>query len=91
MFLQTVGLLPDNVVILSSSRKVSEDRIKDKVRQLNPKIDKVQLEALSKNSVDESVLNLSAVKEIYKGFFSEIETTEKNKSSIIEEIAVSLF
>jgi hypothetical protein len=91
MFLQTVGLLPDNIIILNSSRKTSEDRIRDKLRQINPKIDKSSLEIYPKNSVDECLLNLSSVKEIYKGFYSEIDTSGKSKSTIIEDIAVRFF
>jgi hypothetical protein len=46
-------------------------------------------ETLAKESVDESELNLAAVKETFKGFYSEINTNEKNKSVIIEEVAVN--
>ena len=81
MFLQSLGLLPDNVVVLTTSRNKAEERI---VEKLNVD-DKEHLAVLS---VDETELNLEAVKEIYKGFFSEINTNDKRTDIIIEEIAV---
>jgi hypothetical protein len=81
MFLQSLGLLPDNVVVLTTSRNKAEERI---VEKLNVD-DKEHLAVLS---VDETELNLEAVKEIYKGFFSEINTSDKRTDIIIEEIAV---
>lgn len=85
MFLQSVGLLPDNVIVLTASRVKSEDRIKEKLRKIGNTSD---LQTTSKFSVDESELHISAVKEIYKGFYSELNNSEKNKSEIIDEIAV---
>ena len=85
MFLQTVGLLPDNVIILSTTRTKAEERIKDKLSASSEK------DNLAGLSVDETELNLAAVKEIYKGFFCEINTNEKTTDSIIEEIAVKIF
>jgi hypothetical protein len=85
MFLQTVGLLPDNVIILSTTRTKAEERIKDKLSASSEK------DNLARLSVDETELNLAAVKEIYKGFFCEINTNEKTTDSIIEEIAVRIF
>ena len=38
MFLQTVGLIPDNMIILESSRKKVEDRVKDKLKQIHSKV-----------------------------------------------------
>ncbi len=81
MFLQTLGLLPDNVVILSTTRNQAEERIKEKLIVDNK-------EHLAVLSVDETELNLEAVREIYKGFYSEIDTSDKRTDTAIEEIAV---
>ncbi len=85
MFLQSVGLLPDNVLILSTSREKSEERVKDKLSQLNH----LNINSIIKQSIDESELNLSAVREIYKGFYCEINCLGKKNADVIDEIAVS--
>lgn len=84
MFLQSIGLLPDNVVILSTSREKLEERIREKLKNTNG------ADIIVKNSADEAELNLRAVKEVFKGFYTEINTSEKNKSTIIDDIAVWL-
>jgi hypothetical protein len=70
---------------LSTTRTKAEERIKDKLSASSEK------DNLARLSVDETELNLAAVKEIYKGFFCEINTNEKTTDSIIEEIAVRIF
>jgi hypothetical protein len=85
MFLQSIGLLPDNVVVLSNNRKKAEDRIVEKLKQGGHK---EKIETLAKNSIDESELNIGAVKEIYKGFSCDISTVGKSQNSIVEEITV---
>lgn len=88
MFLQSVGLLPDNVIVLTSSRQRSEERIQEKLIA-NHKDKNFDFKGPAKQSVDESDLNLNSVKEVFKGFFADILTSDKTKSSIIEEIAVN--
>lgn len=90
MFLQSVGLIPDNMIFISSTRELSEESIKERVK--NEKLSQNELLALIKESADQSDLNLSALKDIYKGFYSEIkkETKEKKEQEvIIEDIAVN--
>ena len=90
MFLQSVGLIPDNMIFISSTRELSEESIKERVK--NEKLSQNELIALIKESADQSDLNLSALKDIYKGFYSEIkkETKEKKEQEvIIEDIAVN--
>jgi hypothetical protein len=86
MFLQTVGLLPDNVIVLSTSRTKAEERIKDKLTNAPTN----ERENLARLSVDETELNLAAVKEIYKGFYCDVNSNEKKTDSLIEEIAVRI-
>ena len=88
MFLQTVGLIPDNMIILESSRKKVEDRVKDKLKQIHSKDPAYSFDKSIKESVDETDLNLKAVKEVFKGFYSDIPTSDRNKSDLIDEIAV---
>jgi len=90
MFLQSVGLMPDNVVCLESSRKKVEERIQEKLKQFHSKDSAYSFEKAVKESVDESELNLKAVKEVFKGFYSEIPTSNRKKSDLIDEIAVKL-
>jgi deoxyadenosine/deoxycytidine kinase len=88
MFLQTVGLMPDNIICLESSRKKVEERITEKLRQIHSSEANYNYEKSVKESVDESDLNLKAVKEVFKGFYAEIPTSNRNKSNLIDEIAV---
>ena len=85
MFLQSIGLLPDNIIILSSSRDKVEKRVADKLKANlgNP----TNVDQLVKESVDQYELNLDSVRAIYKGFFSELKSQGKDAS--IEEIGVN--
>lgn len=92
MFLQSVGLIPDNMIILTSTRELSEESVG--VRMENEKLYLTELKSLIKESTDHSDLNLIALKEIYRGFYSEIKKETKDKKEqevIIEDIAVKLF
>ena len=88
MFLQTVGLMPDNIICLESSRNRVEERIHEKLRQIHSSEESYNYAKSVKESVDESDLNLKAVKEVFKGFYAEIPTSNRNKSNLIDEIAV---
>ena len=90
MFLQTVGLIPDNIICLESSRKKVEETINEKLRQIHANDSAYSFERAIKESVDESELNMKAVKEVFKGFFSEIPTSSRKKSDLIDEIAVTM-
>ena len=88
MFLQTVGLMPDNIICLESNSSKKEKRISEKLKQNHSEDDFYNYKKSIKESVDESDLNLKSVKEVFKGFYSEIKTTNRNKSELIDEIAV---
>lgn len=87
MFLQSVGLLPDNVIILSTSRGKAEERIGEKLANMR-KDYCLETSTLVKQSLDETDLHLAAVKEIYKGFYCEINSTGRQTHDVIDEIAV---
>jgi hypothetical protein len=91
MFLQSVGLMPDNVICLESNRKKVEERIHEKLKQMHSNDNAYSFPSAIKESVDESELNLKAVKEVFKGFYAEIPTSNRKKSEIIDEIAVNKF
>ena len=88
MFLQTVGLMPDNIICLESNSSKKEKRILEKLKQNHAEDNSYNYERSIKESVDESDLNLKSVKDVFKGFYSEIKTTNRNKSELIDEIAV---
>jgi hypothetical protein len=85
MYLKSVGILPDCVVLLNTNRTKAEEHIISKLKQLGVK---ENLEINAKNSIDESELSLNAIKEIYRGFLSEISTVNKSQNSVAEEISV---
>lgn len=88
MFLQTIGLMPDNIICLESNRNKVEERILEKLKQNHSKDAAYNFQGSVKESVDESELNLKAVKEVFNGFYSEIPTSNRSKSDLIDEIAV---
>jgi hypothetical protein len=87
MFLKSVGILPDCVVVLNTSRNKAEEHL---ISKLNQSGVKENLEKIVKNSTDESELSLNAIKEVYKGFLNEISTVNKSQNSIAEEISVNM-
>ncbi len=74
------------MIILSTERNKAEERIKEKLQQ-SSRVENVEL--LSKVAYEEIDLNIQSVKEVFKGFYSEILT--KNKTDTIDEIAVYSF
>ena len=86
MFLQSIGLLPDNIIILSTSREKSEQRITEKLKITDP--NSQELAKMTKDAIDQYDLNIKSVRNIFKGFFSEIDHQEKSKELILEELAV---
>lgn len=85
MYLKSVGILPDCVVLLDTTRTKAEENLISKLKQSGSK---ENIERIAKNSIDESELSLNAIKDIYKGFLSEISTLNKSQNSIAEEISV---
>jgi len=86
MYLKSVGILPDCVVVLNTIRTNAEENIISKLKQSGVK---ENLEKTAKNSYDESELAMNAIREIYKGFLCEIPTFNKSQNSIAEEISVN--
>jgi hypothetical protein len=89
MFLQSVGLIPDNMIFINTKRDLSEISVSERLKaeKSNPN----ELKTLVKESVDQSDLNINSLKDIYKGFFSENQRQSKEKKEeevIIEDIAV---
>jgi len=87
MFLQSIGLLPDSLIILTTSNSKLENRIKEKYNRIN-KGGKPLSEQIIKRSLDDSELNLSAIREVYKGFYCEINRSDMINADVIDEIAV---
>jgi hypothetical protein len=86
MFLQSIGLLPDNIIILSTSREKAEQSVCEKLKKNFPTAP--NLDQMTKDSVDQYDLNIKAVRSIFQGFYSEINAEKKTNESTIEELAV---
>ena len=80
IFLQSFGLLPDNVILLKTSKEKSLESIEEKIRTNldNERIEKTdeEIKHLANISLDESNINLCALKDIFKGFYQEINVDE---------------
>lgn len=87
MFLQSIGLIPDNLIVLSNDRANQEKGIENKLVS-NQGINMPNLKQAIKESVDQYELNIQAVKHIFKGFYSEINASNMEEVPIIEELTV---
>ena len=76
IFLQSSGLLPDNIIMLKTSREKSLEAIQEKIKNNleNEHIEKTEdeIKKLASISYDETNNNLRNLKEIFNGFYQEI-------------------
>ena len=86
MFLQSVGIMPDHFIILSNSRKTCETRLAEKLK--GDKLSQKEQNNLIKDAIDQYDLNIQALRDIFKGFYSEIKS--ENMKSTIEELNVKI-
>ena len=108
IFLQSIGLLPDNIIILTTSREKAEEQIFQKLKeryspqneeqkeehsvesesnQNNCKTDE-QLKEMAKISMEQSEMNISAVKDVFSGFYCEIPVDKyTDDEEIVNELA----
>ena len=90
IFLQSVGLLPDNIIILKTTREKAEERVAQKLKEKEFVQDKTEdeIKQLAKNSIDEAELNIRAVEDVYKGFFCELPVNKfESKEEVVDELA----
>ena len=94
IFLQSSGLLPDNIIMLSTSLQKSEDAVFEKIKDNldNNGIEKNEneIKTMAKISVNEYDINLKSLKEIFGGFYHEINVDEFEQESDVIENLVSL-
>ena len=92
IFLQSFGLLPDNVILLKTSKEKSLESIAEKIKTNfeNEGIEKTEdeIKSLSNISYDESNINLSALKDIFNGFYQEVNVDEfEQEFDIVDTLA----
>jgi adenylate kinase len=95
IFLQSSGLLPDNIIMLTTSERNSKDAVYEKIKDNfdNNGIEKdtKEIGSMAEISVNESVINLKSLKEIFGGFFYEINVDDfEQESDVIESLATLL-
>lgn len=89
IFLQSVGLLPDNVIILTTTREKAETKVFNKLKEkgILKKSDE-ELKILAKNSIDEAELNIRAVEDVFAGFYCELPVEKfETPSEVVDELA----
>ena len=91
IFLQSSGLLPDNIILLTTNKQKSEDAVFEKISENlenNGKTkDEKEIKSLAKISVEESDINLKALKEIFGGFYYEIQVDNFEQEEVVENLA----
>ena len=109
IFLQSIGLLPDNIIVLKTSREKSEESIMEKLKErfspenkedqpqehsaesesnANGHKSDEQLKEMAKISMEESEMNISAVEDVFSGFYCEIPVDKySDEDEIVNELA----
>ena len=91
IFLQSSGLLPDNIIVLTTSKQNSENSVFEKISENlennGLKKDENQIRSLAKISVTESEINLKTIKEIFGGFYYEINVDNFEQEEVVENLA----
>ena len=92
IFLQSFGLLPDNVILLKTSKEKSLESIEEKIKNNfeNDGIEKTEEEIknLSAISYDESNINLKALKDIFNGYYQEVDVDKfEQQFDIVDTLA----
>ena len=92
IFLQSFGLLPDNVILLKTSKEKSLESIEEKIKNNfeNDGIEKTEdeIKNLSAISYDESNINLKALKDIFNGYYQEVDVDKfEQQFDIVDTLA----
>ena len=92
IFLQSSGLLPDNIIVLKTSKEKSEkaafEKIKDNLENNGIEKDENEIKSLAKISVNEVELNIKSLEEIFRGFYYEINVDNyEQESDVVENLA----
>lgn len=91
IFLQSLGLLPDHIIVLTTDKQKSEealfDIIKDNLENNGEQRTKDQIKSLAKISVNETELNLNSLEEIFRGFYYEINVDNfEQESEVVDKL-----
>ena len=74
-----MGIIPDKMVLLKTQVDKTSAKIKQNLLEQDPNIQSQDLEAAIKNIHQEYNLNILGVKEVFKTFLFEIDTTNMEK------------
>ena len=92
IFLQSLGLLPDHIIVLTTDKQKSEealfDIIKENLENNGEQRTEEQIKSLAKISVNETELNLNSLEEIFRGFYCEINVDNfEQESEVVDKLA----
>ena len=91
IFLQSLGLLPDQIIVLTTDKQKSEealfDIIKENLENNGEQRTEEQIKSLAKISVNETELNLNSLEEIFRGFYCEINVDNEQESEVVDKLA----
>lgn len=91
IFLQSLGLLPDHIIVLTTDKQKSEealfDIIKDNLENNGEQRTEDQIKSMAKISVNETELNLNSLEEIFRGFYFEINVDNfEQESEVVDKL-----
>jgi adenylate kinase len=87
IFMQSLGLLPDIVILLTTKKEKSEEEIFNKIKENfeNNGIQKSdeEIKELAKISVEETLLNLKSLEDVFKSYYRKVNVDEFEQQSDI--------
>jgi len=92
IFLQSLGLLPDSIILLTTDIQKSEeaafDRIKENLENNGEQKSDDEIKSMAKISVNEAQININSLEEIFRGFFYEINIDKfEQEAEVVENLA----
>ena len=95
IFLQSLGLLPDGIILLTTDKQKSEeaafDKIKENLENNGEQKSDDEVKSLAKISVNETQININSLEEIFRGFYYEINIDKfEQEAEVVENLATLL-
>ena len=95
IFLQSLGLLPDGIILLTTDKQKSEeaafDKIKENLENNGEQKSDDEVKSLAKISVNETQISINSLEEIFRGFYYEINIDKfEQEAEVVENLATLL-
>ena len=87
IFLQSMGILADSIISLTSSPEKVEESVIEKIKSKNENKSDDEIKLLAQTSVNEAEMNINSLKDVFKGFYHEINIDDfENENDAVAHI-----